>query len=160
MKALLAVTTGASNVMSVIAGFILLIMMTVTFLDIVMRFFGKPIVGAYELVAFMGVAVAAFALPRASLLKTHVYVDLVIDKLPRSAQKTLRVLTRITVFFMFSFAAWYFVLMAKNFIATKTVTMALRVPFYPVVFALAAGSLVQCLISICEIFSDRGGTGE
>jgi len=135
-------------------------MMALTFLDIVMRFFGKPIVGAYELVAFMGVAVAAFALPRASLLKTHVYVDLVIDKLPRSAQKTLRVITRIAVFFMFSFAAWYFVLMAKNFIATKTVTMSLRVPFYPVVFALAAGSIVQCLISICEIFSDRGGTGE
>jgi TRAP-type C4-dicarboxylate transport system permease small subunit len=160
MKALLAVTKGTSNVMSVIAGFILLIMMTLTFLDIVMRFFGKPIVGAYELVAFMGVAVAAFALPRASLLKTHVYVDLVIDKLPRSAQKILRVFTRIAVFFMFSFAAWYFVLMAKNFIASKTVTMSLRVPFYPVVFALAAGSIVQCLISICEIFSERGGAGE
>ena len=160
MKILLSITTKVSNFMSILAGIVLLIMTAITFLDVVMRNFGKPLVGAYELVAFMGVAVTAFALPRASLLKTHVYVDFVIDKLPEFLQKTLKVLTRIMVFFMFFLAAWYFMLMGKNFIETHTVTMSLRVPFYPVVFALAAGSIVQCLVCICEIFTDKGGRNE
>ena len=61
------------------------------------------------------------------------------------------------VFLMFLGAAWYFILMGKNYIATKTVTMSLKVPFYPVVFALAASCIVQCLVSLCEIFGDDGG---
>ena len=160
MKILLSITTNVSNFMSILAGIVLLLMTAITFLDIVMRNFGKPLLGAYELVAFMGVAVAALALPRASLQKTHVYVDIVIDKLPELLQKTLKILTRIMVFFMFFFAAWYFMLMGKNFIETHTVTMSLKVPYYPVVFALAASSIVQCLICICEIFIDKGGSNE
>ena len=160
MKILLSITTKVSNFMSILAGIVLLLMTAITFLDIVMRNFGKPIVGAYELVAFMGVAVTAFALPRASLLKTHVYVDILIDKLPESAQKILKISARILVFFMFFFAAWYFMAMGKNFIETRTVSMTLRIPYYPVVFALAASFIVQCLVCICDIFTDKGGSNE
>ena len=145
------------NSMSIIAGFILLVMIGLTMADVILRYLGRPIVGAYEIVAFLGVAVIAFALPRASALKTHVYVDLLIDKLPVKTQKVMKTITRILVFLMFLGAAWYFIIMGKNYIATKTVTMSLRVPFYPVVFALAASCIVQCLVSLCEIFGDEGG---
>ena len=60
MKILLSITTKLSNFMSILAGIVLLIMTAVTFVDIVMRNFGRPLIGAYELVAFMGVAVTAF----------------------------------------------------------------------------------------------------
>ncbi len=143
-----------SIIMSVFAGVILLSMTGITFVDVVLRYFGRPLVGTYELVAFLGVAVAALALPRASLLNTHVYVDLVVNKLPDGWRKILRVFTRLLVFFMFLIAAWYFVFMARNFIATRTVTTTLRVPFYPVVFALAGSSLVQCLVNAYEIFEE------
>jgi len=146
--------------MSLIAGIILLVMMCLTFADIVLRYLGRPIVGAYEVVAFLGVAVIAFALPRASILGTHVYVDLLIDKLPAKIQRIAKVITRILVFFTFLVAAYYFILMGKNYMATKTVTMSLKVPFYPVVFALAASSIVQCLVSLCDIFGNDGGSNE
>jgi TRAP-type C4-dicarboxylate transport system permease small subunit len=148
------------NSMSFIAGIILLLMMGVTLADIALRYVGRPIVGAYEIVAFLGVAVIGFALPRASLLKTHVYVDLLIDRLPAKARKIMKTITRVLVFLMFLGAAWYFILMGRSYIATKTVTMSLKVPFYPVVFALAASCIVQCLVSLCEIFGDDGGTNE
>lgn len=116
-----------------------------------MRLFGKPIVGVYEVVAFLGVAVTGFALPRASLMKAQVYVDLVIDKLDERVQRVTKIITRICVFLMFLIAAWYFVRMGMNFIATNTVTMSLRVPFYPVVFGLALSSIAQCLVTVAEI---------
>ena len=141
------------NAMTIIAGIILLVMMVATFADIIMRFFGKPIVGVYEIVAFLGVAVTGFALPRASLMKAQVYVDLVIDKLPPGPQKVLTIITRVLVFFMFLFAAWYFIIMGKNFITTKTVTMSLRVPFYPIVFGMAASCIAQSLVAVSDILN-------
>jgi TRAP-type C4-dicarboxylate transport system permease small subunit len=145
--------------MSIIAGLVLIVMMIATFGDIIMRFFGKPIVGVYEVVAFLGVAVTGFALPRASLMKAQVYVDLLVDKLSLGAQRVLRIMTRIVVFFMFLIASWYFVRMGMNFIATNTVTMSLRVPFYPVVFGLALSCIVQCLVAVAEIV-EAGGSNE
>lgn len=140
------------------AGFILVAMIGVTLADIVMRFFGRPIIGAYEIVSFLGVAVIALAIPRASFLKTHVYVDFIIDKLPVKSKKALRIVTRLIVFCMFLAASWYFILMGMSYMQTKTVTMSLKVPFYPVIFALAASCLMQCLVSICEIFCEDGGS--
>ncbi len=148
-------TKALCNLMTIIAGIVLLIMMAITFADVVLRFFGKPVVGAYEIVAFLGVAVTGFALPRASLMKAQVYVDLVIDRLSPRPRKTLQIITRVLVFVMFFIAAWYFTVMGAKFIATRTVTMSLRVPFYPVVFGLAASCLVQCLVAVYDIVEVR-----
>lgn len=149
-----------SNYMSVLAGILLVIMMGITLTDVIGRFFGKPLIGAYELVSFLGAAVAGLTIPRASLLNAHVNVDFVIEKLPGAAQKILKVITRLLVFFMFLFAAWYFVFMGKNLYLTNTVTMTLKMPFYPVVFGLAVSALIQCLVSVCQIFAEKGEKNE
>jgi TRAP-type C4-dicarboxylate transport system permease small subunit len=146
-----------SNLMSVIAGVVLLMIIGLTFGDVVLRYLRRPIPGTFELVSFLGVAVVAFALPRASLMKAHVYVDLLVDKLPAKWHKTFRIFTRLLVFIMFLIGAWYFVFMARNLIVTGTVTLTLRVPFYPVVFALAACCIVQCIVSISEVINELGG---
>jgi TRAP-type C4-dicarboxylate transport system permease small subunit len=139
--------------MMIIAGVILLFMAGLTLLDVVMRYFGKPIVGTYELVSFLGLAAVAFSLPRASLMGAHVYVDLLVDKLTEGWRRVFQIFTRLLVFVLFLIASWYFFHIGMDLIATKTVTMSLKVPFYPIVFALAAGCLAQCLVSICEIVS-------
>jgi TRAP-type C4-dicarboxylate transport system permease small subunit len=143
--------------MSVIAGAVLVFMVCLTFTDVVMRFFGRPVPGVYEVIAYLGVAVTGFALPRASMQKAHVYVDLVIDKMSAGPRKVFRVFTRIVVFLLFLVAAWYFVQMGKSFIATRSVTMTLRIPFYPVVFGLTVCCLAQCLVSLYEMFEKEGG---
>jgi len=100
--------------MSIMAGIILLVMTGLTFADIVLRYLGRPIVGTYEVVAFLGVAVIGLALPRASMLKTHVYVDLLIDGLPAKIRRVTKICTRILVFLMFLIAAWYFIVMVHR----------------------------------------------
>lgn len=52
MRVFSVITTRLTNTMSLIAGIILVLMLGITLTDVIMRFFGKPIVGAYELVAF------------------------------------------------------------------------------------------------------------
>lgn len=146
-----AFVTRLSIYMSVIAGIVLVFMAGITFLDVVLRYFKRPIVGTYEIVSFLGVVVVAMALPRASLMGSHVFVDIVVDRIPEAWRKIFRVFTRLLVFLLFAIAIFYFIGQARALMATKTVTMTLKVPFYPVVFALAASCVVQCLVSICEI---------
>lgn len=160
MRAFADMITRLSNYMSIIAGILLVVMMGITMADVIMRFFGRPVLGAYELVSFLGAAVAGLAIPRSSLLNAHVYVDFLIERLPKAAQKALRITTRLLVLFLFLFAAWYFVFMAKNLYLTKTVTMTLKMPFYPVVLGLAASALVQSLVSICQIVAEKGESNE
>lgn len=146
--------------MSFVAGAVLVVMILITFADIVMRFMGSPVPGAYEIVAFLGVAVIGFALPRASLKKTHVYVDLLYDKLTGTPRKALKVSTRVLVFLFFLLAGWALARMGKSYVASHTVTMMLRVPFYPVIFGAALSCFVQCLVSVYEIFEKEGGADE
>lgn len=153
MRAFSAIVVFLSNCMSVIAGVLLVLMLGITLADVIMRLVARPLVGAYELVSLMGGALAGLAIPRAALKKAHVYVDLVVEKLPKPLQKCLKIITRSLVFCFFLFTAVYFVFMGNNFIVTKTTSMTLKVPFYPLAFCLAFSSLVQCLVSVYEVFS-------
>jgi len=137
--------------MSVAAGVIRIFMACLTFVDVVMRIFGKPIPGVYEVVGFLGVALAAFVLPRSSLERAHVGVDFAVEKLSAKPRLVMKVITRILIAVFFLVAAWYFVDMARSFIVTKSVTMTLRLPYYPVVFAMVFSFFVQGLVSIYQI---------
>lgn len=157
MRVFSVITVRLSNYMSVLSGTILLFMAGLTLVDVILRMFRKPILGTYEIVAFLGAAVAGFALPRGSLKGAHVYVDMVTSKLPGKAQRVLHIITKVLGVLLFLFGAIYLAQMGWNFYLTKTVTMTLRVPFYPVVFGLAVSCLVQCFVSLSQMFGDKGG---
>jgi TRAP-type C4-dicarboxylate transport system permease small subunit len=141
-----------TGVMSAAAGVILVFMVCLTFADIVMRIFGRPIPGVYEVVGFLGVALAAFVLPRSSLERAHVGVDFVYEKLSPKPRLAVKVATRVLVAAFFFAASLYFISMAKSFIATKSVTMTLKLPFYPVVYVLVIAFFVQGIVSVYQIF--------
>jgi TRAP-type C4-dicarboxylate transport system permease small subunit len=68
----------------------LLAMTAVTVADVVLRIFRRPILGSYEIVEFLGAAVAAFAMAHTTLQRAHVAVELVvIAALARSSESHL-----------------------------------------------------------------------
>jgi TRAP-type C4-dicarboxylate transport system permease small subunit len=140
-----------TGVMSAAAGVILVFMVCLTFADIVMRIFGKPIPGVYEVVGFLGVALAALVLPRSSLERAHVGVDFVYEKLPPKAMLFTKVTTRLLVAAFFFISSWYLIGMAQSFIATKSVTMTLKLPFYPVVYVLSFAFVIQGIVSVYQV---------
>jgi TRAP-type C4-dicarboxylate transport system permease small subunit len=147
--------------MSVIAGVVLVFMAVLTFADIVMRYFWSPIPGVYEVVGFLGIALASLILPRSFLMGAHVAVDIVVEKLSGKIRMGLKIITRVLIAVIFFITAWYLVGMAQSFIATKSVTMTLKVPFYPVVYVMVFSFLVQAIASIYQIFEkEKGGPNE
>ena len=65
--------------MNTVAEVVLILMMMITVVDVVLRIFGTPIVGTYELVAMMGAMVVGFAIAKTSWDRGHVFVDILIE---------------------------------------------------------------------------------
>ena len=131
--------------------------MVVTLLDVIMRAFGRPIVGDYEVISFLGAVVVGFALPYTSLLKGHVIVDFLVEKLPKGAGSAMQVATRILSITLFLWMGWNFVDMSLDLIKSKEVTPVFRLPYYPISFGLAFCCIVQCFTLFSQIKKIVGG---
>jgi len=140
-----------------ISGLTLAFMLLFTLTDVVMRAFGKPIVGDYEVISFLGAVVVGFAIPYTSLLKGHVLVDFLIEKLPKNARDGMEVATRIIGIALFLWIGWNFVDMSLDLIKSKEVTPVFRLPYYPISFGLAFCCIVQCFTLFSQIVKVVGG---
>jgi TRAP-type transport system small permease protein len=144
----------------IIAGFTLAFMFLFTLLDVVMRAFGKPIVGDFEVISFLGAIVFGFSIPYTTLLKGHVLVDFLIEKLPARTAGTVQIATRVLTIALFLWMSWNFVVMSLDLIKSKEVTPVFRLPYYPISFGLAFSCIVQCLTLVSQIMETVGGRHE
>jgi TRAP-type C4-dicarboxylate transport system permease small subunit len=140
-----------------ISGLTLAFMLLFTLTDVVMRAFGKPIVGDYEVISFLGAVVVGFAIPYTTLLKGHVIVDFLIEKLPKNVSDGMQIATRIIGIALFLWVSWNFVDMSLDLIKSKEVTPVFRLPYYPISFGLAFCCIVQCFTLFSQIMKIVGG---
>lgn len=160
MKRFLDEVHRVSRVSHVIAGIALTFLMFLTICDIVLRFFKRPIVGTYELVAFSGAVVIGFSIPLTSWVRGHIYVDFLIQKFSKKVQNIFNISTRIVAILLFILIGWNLVQYALDLKRSGEVSSTLQVPFYPVAFGLAAASLILCLVMFCDIVKILGGQYE
>lgn len=143
-----------------ISGLTLAFMFLFTLTDVIMRGFGKPIVGDFEVISFLGAVVIGFALPYTSMVKGHISVDAFMALLPAKLSDRIQVFTRVLAIALFLWIAWNFVLMSLDLIRNNEVTPVFRMPYYPISFGLAFCCLLQCvtfLTQIIKIVGDRHG---
>jgi len=131
-----------------------------TLTDVILRAFGKPVVGDFEIISFLGAVVIGFAIPYTSLMKGHISVDLVLEKLPKKASNGIQIATRILSIALFLWIGWYFVVMSLDLIRTKEVTPVFRLPYYPISFGLAFSCLIQCFPLFSQMMKIFGGPHE
>lgn len=150
----------ASRALSVVAGVSLVLLMTLTVVDVVLRGFRMPIPGTYELVAFAGSLVIGLALPITQRARGHIYVEVLVERLPRAARDGMHLATRLLVIGLFAVIGWNLVKYGIGLIRTHEVSLTLQMPFWPFAFAVALACFVQCLVCVGEIFKIFGGRYE
>lgn len=149
-----------SRLMEVIAGIALVFMMSLTTCDVILRAFGRPIIGTYEMVAFTGGVVIGFATPITSWVRGQIFVDFFYQKFPKFWQNILNFATRILVLLLFSFAAFNLWKMASDMVRSGEVSLTLQLPFYPIAYGMGFAFVVQCLVVICDLMKIAGGEYE
>jgi TRAP-type C4-dicarboxylate transport system permease small subunit len=151
MKRFLDAVKGTSTVLSAVAGAALAFLMLLTVADVLLRIFGHPIVGTYELVAVSGAVAIGLSLPVTSWVRGHIYVDSFVARLPLVPRTILAIVTRLLVLGLFFLIGWNLLKYAGALRAAGEVTPTLRVPFYPVVIGVGVSCFVECLVMIADI---------
>lgn len=151
------------RVFDAIAGGALVGMMSIVMLDVILRYIGVPIVGTYEIVSILGGLVVGCALPQTSLEKSHIIMDLLIEKLPQKMQALFLFVTRIAVMVLFFLFGWNLLGMARMFYESGESSMTLTLPLYPGIFIIAICCFVECLVVLAGLVSivrEDGGQHE
>lgn len=134
-----------------IAGVSLVFLMLLTICDVVLRAFGHPIPGTYELVGFAGAIAIGFAMPFTSWVRGHVYVDFFLGRLPKKGRVAFHFVTRLLAVGLFGLLGYNLVKYGMDLRACGEVSPTLELPFYPAVFGLAVASFLQGVVLLCDI---------
>ena len=143
-------TERLTELLTFLAGLILVAMVLLTCANIVFRLFWVPVSGTYELMGFSGALLTAFALAYTQIKKGHIAVDVLVNIFPQKTQRVLSLINNGMCFVFFTLAGWQLAIKAANLKTTGEVTETLRIIYYPFTYAVALGCAVLALILLAD----------
>lgn len=143
-----------------IAGWCLLAMTFLTCADVVLRIFRMPILGTFEIVGFLGAAVASFAMAHTTVRRGHVAVEVLVMHLPRTTQKVVYLITHLLSIFLFLLLAYESVRFGNDLRVTNEVSLTLQIPFFPVLYGIAFSSFVVFLVLAVDFLMVASGKAD
>lgn len=160
MNSFLKAILKTDEVMQIIAGVALTFIVLLTTVDVVLRAFGRPVSGVYEIVAMGGGIVIGFGIPLTSWRRGHIYVDFLIQKLPAGKKDVINIITRCIGIALFVMIGWNVFRIAGGFMAEGEVSPTLQIPFYPVAYGVGFCFFMLSVVLVCDIVRILGGDYE
>jgi TRAP-type C4-dicarboxylate transport system permease small subunit len=160
MDAYLKTVSKLSTVMYAFSAVVLSFMMLLTVSDVILRYLGRPIPGTYELVGLSGAIAIGFAIPYTSLVRGHVFVEFLIDRMEKGRREVVLIFTKILILLLFIAFGTYLFITGMDMAASGEVTQILRLPFYPVAYAVGVACFIECLVMVSDIVKLAGGDYE
>ncbi|MDX9821884.1 MAG: TRAP transporter small permease [Syntrophales bacterium] len=142
----------ASRSFNALACAALVAMMLLTFADVVLRLLRFPIPGTYELVGFLGAVGVSFALAYTSVERGHIAVDLIVRKLPKRMQLLIDGIGSIVSGCLFGLVTWQSFLYGLDLKKSGEVSLTLAMPLYPVLYGIAIGCALLCIVLLADGF--------
>jgi|MudIll2142460700_1097286.scaffolds.fasta_scaffold01212_2 TRAP-type C4-dicarboxylate transport system permease small subunit len=142
--------------MDILAGIFLTFIILLTVCDVILRYFGMPILGAYEIVSLGGALIIGISSFLTYWKKSHIRVDTFVNKYPGTISHILYIITRVAILFIVGLTGWGLIMMGVDLLETHEVTVTLRIIYYPVVWALGVSFLMIGLGVVYHMISGRG----
>ena len=124
--------------------------MLLTCADVVLRFFGRPVPGTYELVGYSGAVIVAFALARTSVERGHIAVELLVDRLPGRPRSFVEALGSLAGAALFALLTWQSRVYAADLMESGDVSLTLGMPTWPFVYAVGAGTALLTAVLLLD----------
>jgi TRAP-type C4-dicarboxylate transport system permease small subunit len=142
----------SSKFLNVVGGIALTVMMFLTVADVLMRAAGHPILGAYELASLLLAVVIGFSLPKVSLDRGHVYMEIVLEKLSARQKAIMNTFTRLLCIALFLIVGYNLFQVGNEFHTSGEVSSTLKLPFFPVAYGVGVCCFLECLVFVSDIF--------
>ncbi len=139
-----------SDVFTAVGGVSLVLMTAIACVNMFLRLFGTPLSPAYELVSYLGATTAALPLGYAQLKKSHIAVDILAVRFPKSVRKLTSLISHVLSVLLFGLASWKVAQHATNLMKSGELSETTRMPFYPFTYAVA----VSCALLTFCLFVD------
>lgn len=130
------------------SGLAIIAMIAVTSADVVMRVFGRPITGSYDIVKVAGALAIALALPYTTAVKGHVAVEFFFHKLRRPGRIVVDTVTRLMVIAFLVVVARQAILYGNRLKQVGEVSLTLQIPMFWVAYAIGAALAVTVLVKV------------
>ena len=140
-----------SKVLNGIGAAALTFMMFLTVADIIMRVGGRPIVGTYEIVALSLAIVIGFGIPKVSLDRGHVYMEILLDKLGPRGKAAMNTFTRVLCICLFILIGYNLFSVGNEFRLSGEVSPTIKLPFFPVAYCIGVCAFLECFVFIFDI---------
>jgi len=158
MGGLLWLTEKMSRTFNWIALCALTFIMLLTVSDVVLRYFGHPIIGTFEIVGFCGALIIGFSLPLTSWHRGHIFVDFLTLKVSKKFKKVLDLSTRVLCVALFFIVGWNLFIFSQKLYRSGEVSLTIQIPFYPFSYGLGVACFLQCFVLIADIVKIFRGT--
>ncbi|HVN98254.1 MAG TPA: TRAP transporter small permease [Syntrophorhabdaceae bacterium] len=149
-----------SKALQVVGGVALVFIMLLTVADVILRRFGHPIVGTYEIVGLGGAVVIGFAIPITSWLRGHIFVDFFYQRFSPAGRAVFNITTRVFSLALFVLIGYNLFLYAGELYKSGEVTLTRQLPFYPVAYGLGVCCFIEFLVLIGDVLKIIGGDYE
>jgi TRAP-type transport system small permease protein len=140
---------------------VLFCMMTLTFVDVILRyFFNAPLTGSFEVTELLMAVLIFCGLPLVSRRGGHVAIDTFERLFPGFVQGPLQRLVDLLCAAALGGMAWLLAGRAARFAAFGDVTQTLKIGIAPFVYLMAALTLATALVHLAAAFTGRPGEGD
>jgi len=151
METLIRILQKVSKILSTIGGAALTFMMCLTVADVLLRAWGRPILGTYELVSLTLAIVIGFSIPKVSLDRGHVYMEIVLEKLSKRDRAIMNTFTRILGLILFAIIGYNLFLIGNEFHVSGEVSSTLKLPFFPISYFVGVCCFIECFVFMFDI---------
>jgi len=151
METLFRILQRVSQILNYIGGAALTFMMCLTVADVILRAGGHPILGTYELVSLTLAIVIGFTIPKVSLDRGHVYMEILLEKLSQRDKAIMNTFTRLLGVFLFAIVGYNLILIGIEYHASGEVSSTLKLPFYPISYFVGICCFIECFVFIFDI---------
>lgn len=138
-------------VFAYIAGISILLMMTVTVADVILRIFGIGITGAYDLVRACGVIAVACALPYVTAVKGHIAIEYFYHKCGKAGRIVLDTLFRVSALVLFGILTVQTFRHGLSLLQTGEVLPTLGMPVFWIPLVISLNSVLMMVVFVYHL---------
>jgi len=109
-----------------------------------------PVKGTYDLVGLFGGIMLGFALGYTQLQKRNISVEILVSRLRPRTRAIIDSITFLMSLALFVLIAWHHSVYATSIWKVGELSETLRIPFFPLIYAVAFGCIALCLVLLVD----------
>lgn len=149
---------GFSKGLSYIGNTAIALMMLLTTVDVIGRyFFNAPVLGAYEITEYLMLIMVFSFLAFAQSQKAHISVDIVFDRFPPLVRRFSVRCNHLLCLVMLIFVSYMGVHRVLDILRSGASSTQLKIPDYPFAIFMVVGCVALCIEFFLDVLNVDGG---